>query len=77
VIFVSVKSLFCGKNDLTPDTKFSKLAPIPASLRPEVRREEIAEKPLKRSVDVEVCAGPEVGAEDIIVERVTWRTRLM
>lgn len=62
---------------MTPETRFSKLAPIPASLRPEVRREDMAEKPLKRSVDVEVWAGPEVGTEDIIVDRVTWRTRLM
>ena len=55
VIFVTVRSRFAGRKFLTPEIRFSKLAPTPDSLSEEVRREEILEKPRKSSVDVEAC----------------------
>jgi hypothetical protein len=74
VIFVTVKSRFAGRKFLTPEIKFSKLAPTPDSLREEVRREEIEEKPRKSSVDADACWGVCEGAEVIIVMRVVART---
>ena len=55
VIFVTVRSRFAGRKFFTPEIKFSKLAPTPDSLRDEVRREEIEEKPRKSSVDADAC----------------------
>jgi hypothetical protein len=74
VIFVTVKSRFAGRKDLTPESRFSKFAPTPVSLREEVRREEMLLKPRKRSVEVVAWEGEEVGAEVIIVMRVVART---
>ena len=74
VIFVTVKSRFAGKKFLTPEIRFSKLAPTPDSLREEVSREEIEEKPRKSSVDAEACCAVCEGAEVIIVMRVVART---
>jgi len=74
VIFVTVKSRFAGKKFLTPEIRFSKLAPTPDSLREEVRREEIEEKPRKSSVDADACWGVCEGADAIIVMRVVART---
>ena len=74
VILVTVRSRFAGRKFLTPEMRFSKLAETPESLREEVRRLEMEEKPRKSSV-VEVawvvcCEGAEV----IIVMRVVART---
>ena len=74
VILVTVRSRLAGRKFLTPDIRFSKLAPTPDSLREEVRREEMAEKPRKRSADAEAWAGVWVGAVVIIVIRVVART---
>jgi hypothetical protein len=63
-----------GKKFLTPEIRFSKLAPTPDSLREEVRREEIEEKPRKSSVDADACWGVCKGADAIIVMRVVART---
>jgi hypothetical protein len=74
VILVTVKSRFAGRKFLTPEIRFSKLAPTPDSLREEVRREEMEEKPRNSSVDAEACWGVCEGAEVIIVMRVVART---
>ena len=73
-ILVTVRSRFAGRKFFTPDMRFSKLAPTPDSLREEVRREDMDEKPRKSSVDVEAWAGVWVGAVVIIVMRVVART---
>ena len=52
-IFVTVRSRFAGRKFFTPEIRFSKLAPTPDSLREDVRREEMLEKPRKSSVDAE------------------------
>ena len=72
VILVKVRSLFVGRKFLTPSSKPPILAPNPASLNLSVTREE---RPLKppNSWDAVFCAGC-VGAEDIMVMRVSWRT---
>lgn len=41
VIFVTVRSRFAGRKFLTPEMRFSKLAPTPDSLSEDVRREEM------------------------------------
>ncbi len=74
VIFVMVRSRFAGRKFLTPEIRFSKLAPTPDSLREDVRREEMEEKPRKSSVDADACWGVWEGAEVIIVMRVVART---
>ena len=74
VILVTVKSRFAGRKFLTPEIRFSKLAPTPDSLREEVRREEMEEKPRNSSVDAEACWGVCEGVEVIIVMRVVART---
>lgn len=71
VIFVKVRSLFAGRRFLIPETSPSMLAPRPASLRRSVTREEREVKPRKRSEEGWVGW---VGAEEIIVMRVSWRT---
>jgi hypothetical protein len=53
VILVMVRSRLAGRKFLTPEIRFSKLAPTPDSLREVVRREEIEEKPRKSSVEAE------------------------
>ena len=74
VIFVTVRSRLAGKKLLTPERRFSKLAPTPVSLREDVRREDMLLKPRKRSVDAEAWAGDCEGAEVIIVILVVART---
>lgn len=74
VIFVTVRSRLAGKKLLTPESRFSKFAPTPVSLRDEVRREEMLLKPRKSSLEAEACAGDCEGAEVIIVIRVVART---
>ena len=59
---------------MTPEMRESKLAPTPDSLREDVRREEMEEKPRKSSVDALACAGVVDGADVIIVMRVVART---
>jgi len=65
-----VRSLVVGKKFRTPETRPSKLAPMPASFRLEVSRDDMEEK---RSEDMEGWAGSDVGALDIIVMRVSER----
>lgn len=75
VIFVTVRSRFAGRKFLTPEMRFSKLAETPESLREEVRRLEMDEKPRKSSVvEVEDWVVGWEGAEVIIVMRVVART---
>ena len=74
MIFVTVRSRFAGRKFLTPEMRESKLAPTPDSLREDVRREEMEEKPRKSSVDALACAGVVDGADVIIVMRVVART---
>lgn len=75
VIFVTVRSRSAGRKFLTPEMRFSKLAPTPDSLREVVRREEMLLKPRKSSVEVDDAGlGAEEGAEVIIVMRVVART---
>jgi len=73
VILVRVKSLFAGRKFLTPEIKFSKFEPIPASLNLSVSPLESELNPRKRSLDADDWAGW-VGAEEIIVMRVISRT---
>ena len=75
VILVTVRSRLAGRKFLTPEMRFSKLALTPESLREEVRRLEIEEKPRKSSVvEVEDCVVGWEGAEVSIVMRVVART---
>lgn len=73
-IFVTVRSRLTGRKFFTPEIRFSKLAPTPVSLSEEVRRDEMAEKPRKSSVDAEAWAGVWVWVVVIIVMRVVART---
>lgn len=72
VIFVKVRSLFAGKKFLTPSSKPPMLAPSPASLNLSVTRDD---RPLNPPNNCEAvfCEGC-VGAEEIMVMRVSWRT---
>ena len=78
MILVTVRSRLAGKKLLTPERRFSKLAPTPErapdSLREEVRREEMLLKPRKRSVEAEAWAGDWEGRDVIIVILVVERT---
>ncbi len=74
MIFVTVRSRLAGRKFLTPEMRFSKLAPTPDSLREEVRREEMLLKPPKSWVDAEACWAVWDGAEVIMVMRVVFRT---
>ena len=73
VIFVRVMSLLAGRKFLTPDMRFSKLAPREPSLKRSVNRLLMELKPRKSSLLADWAAGA-VGAEVIIVIRVTSRT---
>ena len=73
IIFVTVRSLFAGRKFLTPEMRFSKLAPSAPSLRRSVSRLPIELKPRKISLLVDTGAGW-VGAEVIMVMRVISRT---
>lgn len=73
-IFVTVRSRLAGRKFFTPEIKCSKLAPTPDSLREEVRRDEMEEKPRKSSVEAEAWAGVWVCVVVIIVMRVVART---
>jgi hypothetical protein len=74
VILVIVRSRLAGRKFFTPEIKFSKLAPTPDSFREDVKREEILEKPRKRSDEGWDDVGCVGGAEVIIVMRVVART---
>lgn len=71
---MTVRSRLAGKKLLTPERRFSKLAPTPVSLSEDVRREEMLLKPRKSSLDAEAWAGDCDGADVIIVIRVVART---
>ena len=73
VILVRVRSLLAGRKFLTPEMRFSKLAPRVPSLRRSVRRLLMELKPRKISLPVDCWAGW-LGAEVIIVMRVSSRT---
>lgn len=74
VILVTVRSRFAGRKALTPDRAFSKCVLIPEDCRVVVRREEMDEKPRKRSGVVEEVEVVGVGEEVSIVMRVVART---
>jgi len=74
VILVTVRSRLAGRKFFTPEIRVSKLAPTPDSLREDVKREEMLEKPRKSSVEALACWGVWEGAEVIIVMRVVART---
>lgn len=73
VILVTVRSLFSGRKFLTPEMRFSKLAPRAPSLSRSVRRLLIELKPRNISLLAEDWEGC-VGADVIIVMRVISRT---
>ena len=73
VILVRVMSLFAGRKFLTPEMRFSKLAPRAPSRKRSVSRLLMELKPRKSSLLVDCGAGC-VGAEVIIVMRVISRT---
>lgn len=73
VILVTVRSRLAGRKFLTPEIRFSKLAPTPDSLRVDVKREV---RPLAKEKTWPAAAGCAawIGAEVIIVMRVVART---
>ena len=74
VIFVTVRSRLAGRKFLTPEMRFSKLAPTPDSFKEVVSREDMLLNPRKSSVEVDAWLGAAEGAEVIIVMRVVART---
>ena len=57
VILVIVRSLFTGRKFLTPEMRFSRLAPKAPSFRRSVRRLPRELKPRKISLLADCCAG--------------------
>ena len=77
VILVTVRSRFAGRKFLTPEIRFSKLAPTPDSLREEVRREEMPLNWEKSWVEADDWVWDCDGAVFIIVSLVNCRTLLL